>query len=117
MELFKKRVKAQVWDFIFIGLVATLIHFFIPNIYLLLIIVIFLHIFRDLLFRNASLGKKFQGIMVIDNGGGVPTIKQMILRNIPTVLLMGYEFTQIKNNDLRIGDMWAGTRVVLKKSM
>jgi uncharacterized RDD family membrane protein YckC len=115
VRLFKKRIKAQVLDFIFISIVLVPMQVFLPNQYILLAIFVLLYICRDLLFRNASFGKKIQGLIVVDKKGNVPSFKALVLRNIPSILLLAYEFIQIKNYSLRIGDELANTCVIIKE--
>lgn len=117
MELFKKRIKAQLIDFVLIAFLALPFHSLISNQYLTMAVVIVLYICRDLLFRNASFGKKLQGIIVVDDYGNVPSVKQLLLRNIPTVILISLEFVQIKNGEERIGDTLADTNVILKEKI
>ena len=81
-----------------------------------IILVVYI-LFKDLLFRNASLGKKIFGIVVVDSEGAKPTAKQVILRNISVCFLLYVEAVYILANDEhnRLGDKWAKTKVVNAK--
>ena len=78
------------WGFTFkIGAVPVSI----PSVGFVLLIVIFC--FKDVLFRNASLGKKIMNLIIVDNEWNIPPVKTLMKRGIlmPT---WGY-VTLIKN--------------------
>lgn len=71
-----------------------------------------LFIFRDLMFGNASIGKKIcrlQVVSVIDEEKA--KMSQLILRNI-TCFILPVEVLLILTNNQRLGDMLAKTKVV-----
>ena len=85
----------------------------------LLLIIPFL--FKDLIFRNASIGKKIMGIVIYDNDWKSPSIKKMLKRSalmytIGYVLLFKHKF--VDGQIIHIFD-WErnvlGTRVIDKK--
>ena len=69
---------------------------------------------KDLVFRNASIGKKIYGLHVVrEFGRGMPTVKSMIMRNIPLDFLFPIELVKFMNGEERLGDEWAHTVVEL----
>lgn len=72
---------------------------------------------KDILFGNASLGKKIFRLQVLDRTTGQkPTVRQLVLRNV----FLLFMFLQVEmiviiaNRQIRLGDMIADT-VVCKK--
>lgn len=85
----------------------------LDNSFLLIILVVISgYLFKDLVFHNQSIGKKMFNVEVVTYDNKLPTIWQMILRNIPFIIIGGIElFIYIFANE-RLGDMWAKTQVV-----
>lgn len=74
---------------------------------------------KDLLFRNASLGKKLMGLAVLDQSGNMPTVRAVlkrgcVMQTLGYVTFIRYCFTK---DDIAQWEMQAlGTRVVCKKT-
>lgn len=122
MHLRIKRIVAYNIDFIvaFIIFYIPILLFknFLENFFWLSLIVFFslgflfllLMIYKDILFKNQSLGKKIVNIRILQNGQ-IPDRKTIIRRNKFTVLgIMSYPFTVIILNK-SIGDIICGTEV------
>jgi hypothetical protein len=84
-------------------LIAVTVAIFIPLFYLLFV-------FKDSLFKNASIGKKIMHIKVISLKGKFG-FKAMLIRG-STFLMMAIELLLIILENKRIGDVWAKTAVV-----
>ena len=67
------------------------------------------------MFLGASPGKKVMKLSVVDLTGFSAKPTQLIIRNIPSYLLIWWEILQIKRGQPRIGDLLAGTMVVKNK--
>ena len=70
---------------------------------------------KDTLFKNASLGKKLLGLVVVKKSGYEPHKKALILRNILLVFIFPLELYRFfVEKDERYGDVVANTKVVYK---
>ena len=69
-------------------------------------------VFRDLAFKNASIGKRIFKLKVIKTDGTDLMIGDIIKRNIPIVILVPVEVFLIAVDNRRLGDIWAKTTVV-----
>jgi len=74
-------------------------------------LVMILVIFKDLIFRNASIGKKIMKLEIRKQDNKIPPIYAIILRNI-TVSIWPLECILILMNKNRIGDMIFNTKVI-----
>ena len=74
-------------------------------------------LFKDLTFKNTSIGKKLFKLKIEKTDGTQFTILDEIKRNIPILFaLFPVEiFLVLFNDGIRIGDIWAKTEVVLDK--
>ncbi len=80
-----------------------------------LVCLIALPLLKDLLFKNASLGKLIMGLRVVDASSGKPApVRSLIIRNI-TFYLPPVELIAFMTNGRTIGDRLSGSTVVEKK--
>lgn len=79
---------------------------------LAIILYIALPIFRDLLFKNRSLGKLFIGLEVIDGEGNKPEIVPMIMRNIFALFPWVDFVLLVATDDGTLGDRISKTYVI-----
>lgn len=71
-------------------------------------------LFRDKVFGNASIGKKVMKLKVVVLSGQGLTISVLLKRTLPIILLLfPLEMVLVLTCNKRLGDMWAGTEVVL----
>jgi uncharacterized RDD family membrane protein YckC len=78
------------------------------------------HPVLELLMRGQSPGKRIAGVRVVTMNGGVPGVGAVLIRNIfrlidclPILYLVGLAATLISAQRVRIGDMAAGTMLVI----
>ena len=112
MTLLKRRVVAQAIDFILIAMIVALIPKEIP--FLMVIqeaCLIALVLTKDLLFRNASIGKKLLHLVVLDKNGERPKLSKMMLRNATVLFLFWLEYWLMKKGKQRLGDSLCDTHV------
>lgn len=76
--------------------------------------VMILTIFKDVVFKNASIGKKIMKIEIRKEDDKIPPISTVILRNL-TVIIWPLECLLIVMRKKRIGDIICGTKVAEKK--
>lgn len=115
----KKRIYAMLIDFLLSSLLVQLVSFtfdffeiVIPYYsYVIIIIGVFLLIFKDVLYGNASIGKKILKIEVRMNDGQVPSLMKLIMRNL-TIFIWPIECILILHQNKRIGDIIFKTSVV-----
>jgi uncharacterized RDD family membrane protein YckC len=85
------------------------------------ILVYFLyHPVIEIAMRGRTPGKRMAGVRILDRGGGVPGTMALLIRNLfrlidsmPLVYVLGLSSCFITANRVRIGDMAAGTLLVL----
>lgn len=77
---------------------------------------VILILFKDLLFKNKSIGKKIMGIEIRDNNNKIPSFPILILRNI-TVIIWPIECLLILLKKNRIGDTIFKTKIVLTENL
>lgn len=72
---------------------------------------------KDLVFRNASIGKKLLGLKIVDTNNEKASVKSVVLRNLVLLFLVQVEIICffIDNENRRLGDKWANTKVVLAR--
>ena len=121
-----RRIVASIIDFFVIAFLSssvigiltlgdfTVSHFSI-TIYLLLFFLLFL--IKDSVFKNASLGKRLCGIQIIKKDGSKLTITDMIKRNIILIILLPLEILLLVLKNNRIGDVYAKTTIIYKRSI
>lgn len=69
-------------------------------------------LFKDLIFKNASIGKKLFGLHVVDENGRQARYGNLVLRNITLLMLLPIECLLVFfNKGVRLGDIIAKTRV------
>lgn len=65
---------------------------------------------KDIVFKNASIGKRFFKLSVVKTDGTRLTLLDAIKRAIP-LFLLPIEIILMIINDRRLGDVWAGTTI------
>jgi uncharacterized RDD family membrane protein YckC len=85
-----------------------------------MIIYFFYHPVLELLMRGQSPGKRIAGVRVVTVNGGVPGVGAVLIRNIfrlidclPLLYFVGFATTLLSAQRVRIGDMAAGTLLVI----
>lgn len=73
-------------------------------------------LFKDVTPFRCSFGKLFLGLRIVLEDGTPPSIKDLIARNISFLLFGGLELRKIRRGELRYGDAWFHTLVVIKPS-
>ena len=121
MSIRSKRLVAVLLDHV----VCTYVAGFVPAIilkivgddyavqivYITLILYAVVVAFKDILFKNASLGKKILGIEVLRKDGTRATARSCVLRNLVFIFLFPVEIILLLNNDERLADKWLDTKV------
>lgn len=77
------------------------------------------HPVLELIWRGQSPGKRYAGLRVVDRGGGVPSRRQILIRNLfrlidslPLFYAVGLISCFITAESVRLGDLAAGTLLV-----
>ncbi len=70
---------------------------------------------KDLLFKNASLGKRIMKLEIVKKDGTQFTFVDCVKRMLPVALCV-IEIYLLFSNDERLGDSWAKTAVVEKSN-
>jgi uncharacterized RDD family membrane protein YckC len=85
-----------------------------------LLIYFFYHPVLEILMRGQTPGKRLAGVRVVSRDGGIPSIGAILIRNVfrlvdslPSFYVVGLWTTFLSAQRLRIGDMAAGTMLVL----
>jgi uncharacterized RDD family membrane protein YckC len=85
-----------------------------------MIIYFFYHPVLELLMRGQSPGKRIAGVRVVTVNGGTPGVGAVLIRNIfrlidclPVLYFVGFATTLLSAQRVRIGDMAAGTLLVI----
>ena len=116
-----KRILAAIIDFYIICFfssafvcVFTLGEFSITpfSIIAYLTISLLLLLFKDFVFKYASIGKRIFKLKVAKTDGTNLMIVDVIKRNIPIIILLPVEALLLIINNRRIGDIWAKTSIV-----
>ncbi len=116
-----KRILAAIIDFYIICFLSsaficvfTLGEFSITpfSIIVYLTISLLLLLFKDFMFKNASIGKRIFKLKVAKTDGTNLMIVDVIKRNIPIIILLPVEALLLIINNRRIGDIWAKTSIV-----
>ena len=116
-----KRILAALIDFYiicflssaFIG-ILTLGEFSVTpfSVIVCLTVSLLLLIFKDFIFKNASIGKRIFKLKVAKTDGTDLTIVDSIKRAIPVIFLLPMEVLLLITSDSRIGDIWAKTSII-----
>jgi len=69
-------------------------------------------LFKDIVFKNTSIGKRIFKFIVVKTDGTDLRFSDVIKRNIPIVFLFPVEALMLVFNNRRIGDIWAKTTIV-----
>ena len=77
-----------------------------------LAISIILLLFKDLVLKNTSIGKRILKLEVVKTDGTKLMPTDIIKRNIPFIVLLPVEVFLLITNNKRIGDIWAKTSIV-----
>ena len=77
-----------------------------------LAISIILLLFKDLVIKNTSIGKRILKLEVVKTDGTKLMPTDIIKRNIPFIVLLPVEVFLLITNNKRIGDIWAKTSIV-----
>lgn len=124
MPIILKRILAGIIDFYIICFAATFVVAIVTlgelNVSIVTVIVYLLSVFvfmvfKDKVFRNASIGKKIFRIRVFENNKNSLTIMSCIKRNV-TLVLIPIEIIFLSTTNQRLGDMWAKTTVTNTKT-
>ena len=90
----------------------------IPSVGVLIVIIPI--VIKDLLFKNASIGKKIMGLVIVDDKKNIPSIKVVLKRGIlmPT---LGYTIFITSGFDKDYFEMWElntlKTMIICKKTL
>ena len=118
-----KRCVSAYLDIMIIGSISQIIIIFLTkfdirkifeNFYMYLLFGLFLFLLKDLVFRNASIGKRALNLEILKSDNTVPSVSTLILRNI-FVLLWPIDAILILANKRKIGDIIFKTKVVEKE--
>lgn len=87
------------------------------------ILYLFYHPILELLMRGQTPGKRMAGVRIVNREGGPPSIGAILIRNafrlidsLPMFYLVGLVTTFITEQRVRIGDMAAGTLLVIDEN-
>lgn len=78
-----------------------------------ILVAMFLFLIKDIIFKNASIGKKIMNLKILKEDDTLPTIKTVILRNT-FMILWPIDAILILANKEKLGDMFFKTKVVRK---
>ena len=118
-----KRCVSAYLDIMIIGSISQIIIIFLTkfdirkifeNFYAYLLFGLFLFLLKDLVFRNASIGKRALNLEILKSDNTVPSVSTLILRNI-FVFLWPIDAILILANKRKIGDIIFKTKVVEKE--
>lgn len=95
MSIFRKRVFANLIDSFIYGTIYALVQISVPgftnlviNSKIFVVIIFIPFFFRDILFRNASIGKKLLGISIYDRNWKPPKIRTLVIRSFCTMTIV-----------------------------
>ncbi len=120
MELKYKRIIAGVIDFgiacyagVFVVQIVSLgkVPVSLFTVILYLVSTFSFLIFKDLLFKNASVGKKIFNISIVKNNGTKLKVTDVIKRNITIVFLVPIEVCLLMTDNVRLGEKWSQTSI------
>lgn len=108
----------MITGFISMSIILIILNFNLDNIFyyinINLVIFTFLFLLKDLVFRNASIGKRALNLEILKSDNTVPSVSTLILRNI-FVFLWPIDAILILANKRKIGDIIFKTKVVEKE--
>jgi uncharacterized RDD family membrane protein YckC len=88
-----------------------------------LCIYFFYHIVLEVLMQGRTPGKRMAGVRIVTRNGGTPSVGALLIRNIfrlidclPALYLLGLLICIVSEQRVRIGDMAAGTLLVLENA-
>jgi uncharacterized RDD family membrane protein YckC len=88
-----------------------------------LCIYFFYHLVLEVLMRGRTPGKRMAGVRIVTRQGGTPSVGALIIRNVfrlidclPALYLLGLLVCIVSAQRVRIGDMAAGTLLVLEQA-
>lgn len=111
--MFKKRVFAIMIDYFIIAILVGTISSIIPyNQFLFFAITFVLFSIKDIVCRNASIGKKIMKLKVVTKNNEIPPLKSLVLRNVILIFLSAIAIVQLNQSSSHIGDDLTGTKVV-----
>jgi elongation factor Tu len=111
-----KRSLAFFIDFSIVCFLYAIVSFIAPLHDISLIITFLLLIFKDITFRNASIGKKIMNIEIRGYNNKLPNLTTIILRNV-FLILWPIEILIFLIYNKSIGDMIFGTKIIDTKSV
>jgi len=115
MSLYQRRLRANICDQIVIAFIGSFITFWIPNIYPLKIIVVYIVISSLFVFKDIiGIGKRIYKIKVISTSANDLNMWQIVLRNITIFIWPIEAYLVLMKNKLRLGDRLAKTDISLK---
>lgn len=87
------------------------------------ILYLFYHPILELLMRGQTPGKRMAGVRIVNREGGPPSVGAILIRNafrlidsLPVFYLIGLVATFVTEQRIRIGDMAAGTLLVMDEN-
>ena len=111
-------IDMMITGFISMSIILIILNFNLDNIFyyinINLVIFTFLFLLKDLVFRNASIGKRALNLEILKSDNTVPSVSTLILRNI-FVFLWPIDAILILANKRKIGDIIFKTKVVEKE--
>lgn len=122
-----KRILASLidWYILYFGIYGIIlfikykIFYYFPNYEIYKFFVDFIYIiyflFKDLIFKNASIGKKLVGIKIVTKDNYIPKIYIIVLRNIFDPILFVADFLSILIANIKLGDILFKTKVIDNK--
>ncbi len=130
MNLYHSRKWAIIIDLLAIAVIGSLVTFWMPgdniefvffpsvkNFFANLVVYVSF-LLKDVLFRNASIGKKTFNLSIVSQfNGEKPNIWRIILRNITLVIWPVEVYLVLYKQKTRLGDRLAKTKVVLNQEV
>lgn len=130
MNLYHRRKWAIIIDLLAIAVIGSLVTFgmpadniefvFFPSVknFFANLVVYVSFLLKDVLFRNASIGKKTFNVSIVSQfNGEKPNIWRIILRNITLVIWPVEVYLVLYKQKTRLGDRLAKTKVVLNQEV
>lgn len=74
----------------------------------------FLLLFKDIIFRNASIGKRFLKIEIVKNDKSKFSFTDSLKRTLPLIFLLPLELLLVVIYNQRLGDIWSKSQIVSK---
>lgn len=111
-----KRIIAFLIDFSIVCFLYAIVSFATPLHDMFLMIIFLLLLFKDIIFKNASIGKKIMNIEIRRYNNKLPNLTTIILRNA-FLILWPIEILIFLIYNKSIGDMIFGTRIIDSKSV